>query len=224
MITRSRGRLAAAPAAARRRGWYGMFGKRLFDISFSLLVLTLFAPVYLCIALGIALTSPGPVFFIQNRVGRDGRLFRCIKFRTMVVNADLMLEELLSSNPACRAEFESNFKLKTDPRITFIGRWLRVTSLDEFPQFWNVLVGDMSVVGPRPLVQPELPKYGAAVTHVLRVRPGITGMWQVSGRNDIPYALRVKIDTNYARNHTFAMDLGIILRTIGVVLFPRGAY
>jgi lipopolysaccharide/colanic/teichoic acid biosynthesis glycosyltransferase len=224
MITKSRGRIAAPPRAAEQQGWYGLFGKRLFDVVFSLSVLVFFAPLYLCIALAIAATSPGPIFFIQNRVGRGGRLFRCIKFRTMVVNADRMLEELLNSDPACRAEFESSFKLKTDPRITPIGRWLRVTSLDEFPQFWNVLVGDMSVVGPRPLVQPELPKYGTAVPQVLRVRPGITGMWQVSGRNDIPYPLRVKIDVNYARNHTFAMDLGIILRTIGVVLFPRGAY
>jgi lipopolysaccharide/colanic/teichoic acid biosynthesis glycosyltransferase len=140
----------------------------------------------------------------------------------MVVNADRILTEMLNTCPISRAEYEDSFKLKDDPRITPIGRWLRVTSLDEFPQFWNVLLGDMSVVGPRPLVKEELPKYGSAIDKVLTIRPGLTGLWQVSGRNDIPYPRRVQIDVHYAKHHCFWMDLYIIVKTIGVVIFPKG--
>jgi lipopolysaccharide/colanic/teichoic acid biosynthesis glycosyltransferase len=202
------------------------FAKRLFDIVFSLSVLILFSPVYLLLALIIALSSSGPVFYVQERVGKDFKRFGCIKFRTMVRNADELLVDLMSTSPQMREEFETNFKLKSDPRITPIGRFLRITSLDEFPQFWNVLVGDMSVVGPRPLVVEELPKYGTHIDKVLTIRPGITGLWQVSGRNDIPYPQRIRIDVYYASCHNFLLDLWIIVKTIGVVLFPRnnGAY
>jgi lipopolysaccharide/colanic/teichoic acid biosynthesis glycosyltransferase len=134
--------------------------KRCFDVVFSLSVLILFSPVYLLLALLIALSSQGPIFYIQERVGKDYKPFRCIKFRTMVVNADEVLQQMMATSPDLREEFEDNFKLKDDPRITWIGKFLRVTSLDEFPQFWNVLIGDMSVVGPRPLVPEELSKYG----------------------------------------------------------------
>lgn len=204
----------------------GQLIKRLFDIVFSLTVLILFSPVYLLIALLIVLSSSGPVFYVQERVGKNYRRFGCIKFRTMVPNADEMLLEMLRTSPHLRQEFESNFKLKYDPRITWIGHFLRVTSLDEFPQFWNVLMGDMSVVGPRPLVVEELPKYGTHIDTILTIRPGITGMWQVSGRNDIPYPQRVRIDLYYANFRTFWMDLWIIVKTIGVVVFPKdnGAY
>ncbi|MBD1825551.1 sugar transferase [Cyanobacteria bacterium FACHB-DQ100] len=200
--------------------------KRLFDIAFSLSVLVLFSPVYLILALLIALSSPGPVFYVQERVGKNFKRFGCIKFRTMVRNADEMLSDLISTSPQMRQEFETNFKLKYDPRITWIGRFLRITSLDEFPQFWNVLVGDMSVVGPRPLVVEELPKYGIHIETVLTIRPGITGLWQVSGRNDIPYPQRIRIDVYYASFRNFWLDLWIIVKTIGVVIFPRnnGAY
>jgi len=207
-------------------GSYRRYGKRLFDIGFALTALVLFLPLYVVVALLIYVSSPGPILYVQTRVGRGGRLFRCMKFRTMVVGADKMLAELLESCPQCRAEFNKAYKLKQDPRITSIGKWLRLTSLDEFPQFWNVLMGDMSVVGPRPLVPEELPKYGEAIHEVLSVRPGITGLWQVSGRNDIPYPRRVQMDARYARHFTFGWDLRIALKTIGVVLFPRnnGAY
>lgn len=200
--------------------------KRGFDIAFSLSVLVLCAPLYSLIAIAIACTSRGPIFYTQERVGQGGRRFRCIKFRTMVVDAERRLQELIATDPSLRQEFEDNFKLKRDPRITAVGHFLRVTSLDEFPQFWNVLRGDMSVVGPRPLVQDELPRYGDAIYTVLRVKPGITGLWQVSGRNDIPYARRIQIDAWYSKCRTFGLDLWIILRTIGVVLFPKnnGAY
>jgi lipopolysaccharide/colanic/teichoic acid biosynthesis glycosyltransferase len=196
--------------------------KRFFDIGFSLFALTAFAPFYLTIAALIAITSPGPVFYVQTRVGKNFRTFGCIKFRTMVQDADVLMAELLADSPALQQEFDANYKLKQDPRITPIGRFLRVTSLDEFPQFWNVLMGDMSVVGPRPLVPEELVRYGDQIGKVLTIRPGITGLWQVSGRNDIPYPQRVRIDSFYVSNHHFGLDLKIALKTIGVVLFPKG--
>lgn len=202
------------------------FTKRLFDITFSLLVLILFSPVYLLLALLIALNSDGPIFYVQERVGKNYKPFNCIKFRTMVTNADEILMQMMETSPQIRQEFKTNFKLKKDPRITAIGRFLRITSLDEFPQFWNVLKGDMSVVGPRPLVSEELPKYGPYIDEILTIRPGITGLWQVSGRNDIPYPRRVKIDLHYVKFRNFWLDLWIVIKTIGVVMIPKdnGAY
>jgi len=202
------------------------FAKRVFDVVFSLLILILFSPLYLLLVLLIALSSPGPIFYIQERVGKNYKTFNCIKFRTMVVNADEMLLELMETSPRLRQEFEDNFKLKQDPRITKIGQFLRLTSLDEFPQFWNVLKGDMSVVGPRPLVVEELPRYGFHIDEVLTIKPGITGLWQVSGRNDIPYNRRVQIDLYYANFHNMWLDIWVIVKTIGVVIMPKdnGAY
>lgn len=204
----------------------GAVGKRLFDIVFSLFVLIAFSPVYLLLALLIYLSSPGPIFYVQERIGKNRKPFGCIKFRTMVSDADRVLEELLETSPQIRAEFQDTFKLKDDPRITWIGRFLRFTSLDEFPQFWNVLKGDMSVVGPRPLVREELPKYGRYMDKVLTIRPGITGLWQVSGRNDIPYDKRVKIDVYYVNCRNAWIDFWIAVKTIGVIVFPKnnGAY
>ena len=204
----------------------GEFFKRLFDILFSLSVLILFAPVYLLLALSIGLSSSGPIFYVQERVGKNRKMFYCLKFRTMVENADDILLEIMENSPHLRQEFEDNFKLKQDPRITWIGRFLRMTSLDEFPQFWNVLKGDMSVVGPRPLVEEELPRYGHHINKILTIRPGITGLWQVSGRNDIPYPRRVQIDLYYANDKNLWMDMWIVFKTIGVVIFPKnnGAY
>ncbi len=223
MTSRSRyARLGASSIRQSQTKDYKTVGKRTFDVIFSLAVLVFFAPVYILIGLLIYLNSPGPILYKQKRVGKNGKLFTCMKFRTMIVGADKMLEQLLQSCPHCRAEFENNFKLKDDPRITPIGRWLRWTSLDEFPQFWNVLVGDMSVVGPRPLVPEELVKYGDAIDQVLSIKPGITGLWQVSGRNDIPYPKRIQIDVYYVRHHNFWLDIWIILKTIGVIIFPKG--
>ncbi|HBB30315.1 MAG TPA: galactosyl-1-phosphate transferase [Cyanobacteria bacterium UBA8803] len=204
----------------------GNFAKRLFDVMFSLSILILFFPVYLVLAVLIAISSPGPIFYFQERVGKDYKPFGCLKFRTMVENADEMLVDMMASSPDLRQEFEDNFKLKQDPRITAIGQFLRLTSLDEFPQFWNVLKGDMSVVGPRPLVPEELPKYGRYMDKVLTIRPGITGLWQVSGRNDIPYERRVQMDVYYVNFRNFWLDLLLIVKTIGVIIFPKnnGAY
>lgn len=204
----------------------GKFVKRLFDILFSLFVLIVFSPLYLIIALVIAITSPGPIFYIQERVGKNHKHFNCIKFRTMVNNADEILDEMIAKSPQMRSEFEDNFKLREDPRVTPIGKFLRITSLDEFPQFWNVLIGDMSVIGPRPLVPEELCKYGNKIDKILTISPGITGLWQVSGRNDIPYPVRVQIDVYYVNYRSWLLDLWVIFKTIGVVIFPRnnGAY
>lgn len=201
-------------------------GKRLFDIIFSLFVLIAFSPIYLLLALLITISSPGPIFYVQERVGKNYKRFGCIKFRTMVNNADEMLESLIVNSPQMREEFEDNFKLKDDPRVTWIGKFLRLTSLDEFPQFWNVLKGDMSVVGPRPLVPEELRKYGNRIDTVLMIRPGLTGLWQVSGRNDIPYPQRVQIDVYYVHCRNWLLDVWVVFKTIGVIIFPRnnGAY
>ncbi len=204
----------------------GDFAKRLFDVMFSLSVLILFLPLYLLLVILIAISSPGPIFYVQERVGRNYKPFGCIKFRTMVENADELLLDIMEKSPHLRAEFEDNFKLKQDPRLTWIGRFLRLTSLDESPQFWNVLKGDMSVVGPRPLVPEELPKYGRHMDKILTIRPGITGLWQVSGRNDIPYPHRVQIDVYYVNFRNFWLDVWLIVKTIGVIVSTKnnGAY
>lgn len=204
----------------------GAFAKRTFDIGFSLGVLIFLSPLYITIALIIKFSSPGPIFYVQRRVGKNYRPFGCIKFRTMVIDAEAVLEEMFQRSPELRAEFEQDFKLKKDPRITAIGRFLRLTSLDEFPQFWNVLVGDMSIVGPRPLVPREIYKYGRHMDKVLTIRPGLTGIWQVSGRNDIPYSTRVRMDSYYVHHRNWWIDLWIVFKTVFVMLFPKnnGAY
>ena len=200
--------------------------KRSGDIVFSLLVLSLGSPVFLALALLVKFSSRGPVFYVQQRVGRDYKSFGCIKFRTMRRDADRILSRLLSESPDLQEEFRNDFKLRNDPRITRLGRFLRRSSLDELPQFLNVLRGDMSLVGPRPIVRQELPRYGDQMEEVLAVRPGLTGLWQVSGRNNLSYDERVALDLRYSRHRSFWMDLTIIIKTVGVILDPRdrGAY
>ena len=200
--------------------------KRSGDIAFSLAMLSLGSPVLITVALLVKLTSPGPVFFVQKRIGRRFQRFGCIKFRTMELDADRRLQELLESCPQLRAEFEKDHKLRRDPRITPIGQFLRLTSLDELPQFWNILCGEMSVVGPRPIVEQEIPRYGPAMEQVLSVRPGLTGLWQVSGRNNVSYQRRVLLDLTYVNRRSLGLDLRILWRTVSVVLFPanKGAY
>lgn len=200
--------------------------KRIFDIVFSLSVLIFCAPVYLLLAGSIAITSSGAVFYTQERVGKNRQHFYCIKFRTMIPDAELHLQEMMSQSDALRQEFSENFKLKNDPRITKIGKFLRITNLDEFPQFINVLRGEMSVVGPRPLVPEELARYGKDIDRVLTIRPGITGLWQVSGRNDLPYDERIRIDVSYVKDRNFWLDLQIVLRTILLTVMTKnnGAY
>ena len=210
----------------RNQSRYGRTLKRIGDVIFSLLVLTLGSPIFILIGILVKLSSPGSIFYIQKRVGRNYREFGCIKFRTMYKNADDLLPNLLEKYPLMRKEFEKDFKLRHDPRITKLGRFLRRSSLDELPQFFNVLKGEMSVVGPRPIVSNEINKYSVFMEEVISVRPGLTGLWQVSGRNNLSYKKRVELDLVYARNRNFLLDLEIILLTLGVLLFPmdRGAF
>ncbi len=200
--------------------------KRGGDIVFSLLVLSLGSPLFLLLAVLVKLSSRGSIFYCQRRIGRGYKGFGCLKFRTMRRDADRVLAAMLDADPKLRAEFERDHKLKRDPRITPLGKFLRRSSLDELPQFINVLRGEMSVVGPRPIVWDELRRYGRSMDEVLSVRPGLTGLWQVSGRNNLTYRTRVRLDLTYVRSRSFWLDLGIVLRTIGVVLLPmdRGAY
>ncbi len=204
----------------------GDLTKRLFDIIFSLSVLVVCAPVYMILAISIACTSSGSIFYIQERVGKNHQHFGCIKFRTMIPDADRLLHQMMAESEDLRQEFSENFKLKQDPRITKIGKFLHTTNLDEFPQFINVLKGEMSVVGPRPLVPEEIERYGTQIDRVLTIRPGITGLWQVSGRNDIPYAQRIRIDVSYVKRRNFWLDLRIVLKTVLMTVIPKnnGAY
>ncbi len=208
------------------QSFFGRVIKRAGDIIFSLSVIICGIPIFILIALLVKISSPGPIFFIQKRVGRNYKKFGCIKFRTMYKNSDTLLEEILSNSDELREEFESDFKLKEDPRITAVGRFLRRSSLDELPQFLNVFKGEMSLVGPRPIVEEEIKKYGDSMDEVISVRPGLTGLWQVSGRNNLSYQKRVKMDLYYARKRSLLLDLEIILLTLGVLFFPmdRGAF
>ena len=205
--------------------FYKLF-KKLFDLLFSLFFLIISLPFFIIIALFIKLSSRGPIFYLQERIGKNNIPFRCIKFRTMYPEAKDILENLLMKDDKLKKEFEATHKIKNDPRVTTIGKLLRKTSLDELPQFINVLRGEMSIVGPRPIVNKEKNKYGKNLKKVFSVRPGITGLWQVSGRNNLTYKTRVRLDLNYIENYNFLMDIRILIRTIGVILFPldRGAY
>ena len=202
------------------------FIKNLFDLLFSFLFLITFLPLFLIITLLIKFSSRGPIFFLQKRIGKNNIPFKCIKFRTMYPEAKDILENLLIKDSVLKKEFEETHKIKNDPRITTIGKLLRKTSLDELPQFINVLKGEMSIIGPRPIVKEEKKKYGKHLKKVLLIKPGITGLWQVSGRNNLTYKRRVMLDINYVENYNLLMDLRILLRTFGVILLPldRGAY
>jgi len=181
-------------------------------------------PLIVLIMAWIKLDSPGPIFYSQARIGRNGRRFRAWKFRSMVIDADKLLETYLAQHPELRKEWARDHKLKKDPRVTRAGRFLRRTSLDELPQLWNVLQGEMSLVGPRPITEKEVEKYGGAFEVYKKVNGGITGLWQVSGRNDVSYEERVYWDQFYVRNWSVWLDCCILFRTIAVVLLSKGAY
>ncbi|MEN2983834.1 MAG: sugar transferase [Dictyoglomaceae bacterium] len=200
-------------------GWQGYL-KEIEDIIIATIGLIFFLPLMFIISLLIKLDSEGPVIFKHKRVGRYGKDIYVWKFRTMYKDADKILE----NNPKLKLEFEKSFKLKDDPRVTKIGKFLRKWSLDEIPQFFNILKGDMSVVGPRPVVRKELEKYGIFADEILRVKPGLTGLWQVSGRSDLDYARRVQLDLYYIQNWSIKLDFQIILKTIPSVILRKGAY
>ena len=197
--------------------------KRVFDIAGALVMLVLLAPLFAYLSWKIRQTG-GAAIFSHERVGRYGRSFGCLKFRTMVPDADDVLSRVLDADPDARAQWERDFKLKDDPRITPIGAFLRRTSLDELPQLWNVLKGEMSLVGPRPIIEVELERYGEEVGYYLETRPGITGLWQISGRNNTSYDDRVALDCWYVRNWSLWYDLVILVKTVRVVLWREGAY
>ena len=209
----------------KRERFYIIF-KSFLDVLFSIIFIIIGSPLFLLIILLIKFSSRGPILFCHKRIGKNNKPFNCLKFRTMHPEADSILDNLLENNLALKKEFEKTQKIKNDPRITVIGKILRKTSLDELPQFINVLRMEMSIVGPRPIVESEIIKYGSSISKVHSIKPGITGLWQVSGRNNLSYQRRVLLDSIYVNNISFLMDLRIIIRTFGVLLFPldRGAY
>ena len=204
--------------------WSNQLLKLLLDFIGAMVGCFIFLPIYALLAFLIYIDSPGPILFSHRRVGQSGKEFSCYKFRTMVPNAQAELQKYLQTYPECLREWEETYKLKNDPRITRLGRWLRKTSLDELPQFLNVLKGEMSLVGPRPIVQDEVAKYGQFIDDFYMVKPGITGFWQVGGRNDVSYDDRVRMDSWYVRNWSVWLDLVILLKTVRYVLTGKGAY
>lgn len=202
--------------------------KRYFDIALSSLALLFGIPLFLAIALVVKCTSTGPIFYSSLRLGRHGRLFKFWKFRSMYRDADQKLGQLLESDPALKREWSLYFKLKHDPRVTPIGKFLRKTSLDELPQFWNVLIGELSIVGPRPYLPSERKDIekvvGSAIEQMLSIRPGLTGIWQTSGRSFLTFEQRVKLDLHYVGARSFLFDLRLIAKTIPMILFPKGAF
>lgn len=199
--------------------------KRIFDIAFSITALFLLFPLFLLIVIAIKATSQGPILYAQKRIGCGGIPFYCYKFRTMFQNSEKKLQKLLKKHPKMQKEWSEKRKLSCDPRITPVGIFLRKTSLDELPQFFNVLFGNMSVVGPRPVVEEEVELfYKKKASKLLSVRPGITGLWQVSGRSELCYKKRIALDLEYIKNRSFVKDLQIILRTFKVVFSRKGAY
>jgi exopolysaccharide production protein ExoY len=216
----SEAREAASPSALP----VGGSGKRILDIGLALSAILALAPLFLCVALLILLRDGRPVLIRHQRVGFGGKLFDCLKFRSMVANASETLERHLKDNPEAAREWEETRKLRDDPRVTPVGQVIRRLSVDELPQLLNVVRGDMSIVGPRPVVVAELERYGPAVNEYMQVRPGLTGPWQVSGRSDVSYEARVALDAEYVRNWTMARDLAIIARTVPAVVAAKGSY
>ena len=196
--------------------------KRLLDVVGSAALIVALLPVMLIIAFVISLDGGSPVYR-QRRVGQNGKMFDCLKFRSMVLNSQEVLEKLLKSDPEALREWQETQKLTNDPRITRIGKFIRSTSLDELPQLWNIFKGDMSLVGPRPIIREEIARYGCYYAHYKSVRPGLTGLWQVSGRSNTSYANRVELDTSYVTNMSFIGDIQILLKTVKVVLKREGA-
>lgn len=198
--------------------------KRAFDVTMAVSALVFISPIFLLLMLLVKVTDPGPIFFGHRRIGHNGQTFRCLKFRTMMTDGDRVLQAYLQQNPKAQEEWLATRKLQNDPRVTVVGAVLRKLSLDELPQLLNIIRGEMSVVGPRPVVEDELEMYEGAAVYYLQSRPGLTGLWQVSGRNDVSYASRVAFDTHYVKNWSLRNDMLIIARTIPAVCFSRGSY
>jgi len=222
-----RSRAADAPVTAHawRKSHPSLSGiKRGVDLVLAALALLAALPVLAACAAAIRLTSKGPLFFLQYRLGQGGKAFSIVKFRTMMVNAEAALADHLAAHPEAKREWMTDHNLRVDPRITPVGRFMRKFSLDELPQLWSVVKGEMSLVGPRPIVSSEIPKYGEGYVDYCRVRPGLTGLWEVSGRNDTGYTQRVELDCHYVRRWSVTRDLEIIARTLPAVVRSAGAY
>lgn len=197
---------------------------RAMDVMISCVAIIVLLPLFLLVGTVIYATDPGPVIFAHRRIGRGGKHFLCLKFRSMAVDSDRRLVELLANDASARAEWSRDHKLRNDPRITAIGHFLRKTSIDELMQLFNVLAGQMSIVGPRPIVDAEVMRYGRFFNDYASVKPGITGLWQVSGRNNTTYRRRVALDVSYARSKSLLLDIKIIAMTIPVVALQRGSF
>jgi len=202
-------------------GAYRLFGKRLLDLGMLFLMLPIVLPVIVLVTLALLISGQTP-FYTQKRLGRDGRVFRIWKFQTMYPDADRMLEIILGSDPARKAEWQATQKLKTDPRITWVGHFLRKTSIDELPQLWNVLIGNMSLLGPRPMMPNQKHLYGPTFPVYASLRPGISGMWQVSERNETHFQRRAELDIRYASELSLKTDLNLVLQTLRTVLRSTG--
>jgi exopolysaccharide production protein ExoY len=202
----------------------GLTSKRVIDIILAVSGIVVLAPLLIICFLATVVSSPGPALFRHRRVGFNGKYFDCLKFRTMVTDAPERLRQVLEADPVAAAEWAANRKLRYDPRVTAIGDLLRRSSLDELPQLFNVLRGDMSIVGPRPVTDEELVRYSGAISAYLACRPGITGLWQVSGRSTTTYSKRVACDTFYAREWSMALDAKIVIVTIPALLVSDNAY
>jgi len=218
------GMLGSQTIAYEAPGAFSADPLRWLDVAVAVIGIIVFGPIMLLIALAVKCQDRGSVIFSHRRLGAGGKAFNCLKFRTMVPNAEERLQALLDSDPDARAEWAVDHKLRDDPRVTWLGRALRSSSLDELPQFFNVLRGDMSIVGPRPIVLSEVEKYGQAARVIQSVRPGLTGLWQVSGRNKLSYEQRVALDLVYLRKRSLGFNLWIMWKTIPAVLLRDGSY
>jgi len=197
---------------------------RILDVGVASCALIFLGPLMVLVACLVYVVDPGPIFFAHRRLGKDGRTFPCLKFRSMVTDAEFRLQKLLATDAEAREEWARDYKLRRDPRITPIGNFLRKSSIDELPQIFNVLRGEMSIVGPRPIVEGEVERYGRYFVDYSRVKPGITGLWQVSGRNNVSYRRRVALDVSYARNKSVVLDLRILAMTVPAVFMARGSF
>ena len=196
--------------------------KRFLDFIFAFLLIILLIPLFLIIGILIKISSKGSIIYIQKRIGKNNTSFSCYKFRTMHPQSKYLLKKILVKNKDFKNQFSEARKIVNDPRITRFGKFLRFSSLDELPQIFNVLIGDMSFIGPRPIVKSEIKKYGKEFGKVFSIKPGISGLWQVSGRNNLSYDKRVELDINYSENINFLLDIKIFIKTIVVILFPFG--
>ena len=200
--------------------------KRILDFLFAFFLIILLIPLFIIIGILIKISSKGSIIYIQKRIGKHNTIFSCYKFRTMDPESKYLLKEILIKNPIYKKQFSEKRKIINDPRITKIGKFLRFSSLDELPQIFNVFKGDMSFIGPRPIIKSEIKKYGKEFEKVFSIKPGISGLWQVSGRNNLSYDKRVELDVHYSENISFLLDIKIFVKTIIVILFPfgRGAF